>query len=207
MSDLLPLLFGALCALFAVPSFLFIRLNRVEGAGSSPPRRDHWWTGTWGQYIRNRGAANVAVVFGGAFLLLRQDQFAGEEFDVPALLGFTLAQGLFWTLILTFPPALREDASELSRRASARARRRRTTPSLWLSLGLILTVLGSLLLFPRGVSVEWSGRLGAVLLTPTHLILGFLCVSSMFRVALNDGARWGFLIAFLVPPCVALAAA
>jgi hypothetical protein len=110
-------------------------------------------------------------------------------------------------LILIFPPALREDASELSRRASARARHRRTKPSLWLSLGLLLTVLGSLLLFPGGVSVEWSGRLGAVLLTPTHLILGFLCVSSMIRSELDDGPRWGFLIAFLVPPCVALVAA
>lgn len=205
MSDLLPFLFGALCALFAVPSFLFVRLNRVEGAGSAPPHRDHWWSGARGQYLRNQGAINVVIVFIAAFILLRQDHFAGEEFDTPALLGFSLAQALFWSLILTFPPHLRKDRSELSKRASARVRRyQSTTPRRWLSLGLVLTILGALLLFPGKVSVEWSGRLGGALLMPAHLFLGFLCVSSMIRNELDDGLRWGFLAAFLLPPSIAL---
>ena len=207
MGLLSPLLFGALCALSALPCFLFIRFNRIEGTGSAPPPRDHRWSGVSGQWRRHRNRLLFFPALGGLYAYLQKEHFIGVEFESPALLGFTCAQGLFWALILAFAPALREDRSELSERASARARRRRTKPSLWLSLGLGLTVLGTLLLFPGGIPIEWSGRFGVVLLAPMQLILGFLCVSSMFRVVVDDGARWGFLIAFLVPPCVALVAA
>ena len=202
-----PLLFGALCALSAVPCFLLVRLNRIEGAGSSPPRRDHWWAGWFTQGTRIRWAGRFVPVLAGAFILLQQERFAGVAFEAPALLGFSLAQALFWALILIFSPALREDQTELSQRASARARRRRSKPSGWLALGLCLTILGSLLLFPGGVSSDWSGRIGAVLLAPAHLILGFLCISSMFRVALDGAGRWGFVALFFAPPLIALVVA
>ncbi|MCH2106410.1 MAG: hypothetical protein MK291_07205, partial [Planctomycetes bacterium] len=163
------------------------------------------WGFPMGQNLRIVAMLRFVPLLAAPYFLLLTGPFAEPRFLVPALLGFTSAQGTFWALILSFPPPLREGRSELSKRASARVQRRSTKPSLWLTLGLGLTLLGTLLLFPGGISPEWGFRFGLVLLTPMQLILGFNCISSMIRTPLANGERGCFLIAFLLPACVSVA--
>jgi len=208
MSEPSSSLFGAICTLFAVPCYLFVRFNRREGFGSSPLHRHLWWSGRRAHGFRLLLVYGFFILFGVGYTLLWERGFAGSEGAIEeSFLGFAVAQAIFWILILIFPPALREDRSELSQRASARAHRRRSKPPLWLALGLAWTFFGTFLLVVSDLGPEWRGRLGCVFLPPGHLLLGFFCISSLFRVALPGRTRWGFVAAFFVPPCIALVAA